>query len=152
VSVLVTREQLADWQRRLRLSDWHIAISTEEPEPDDRSCIDMDLPIRQAVIRFRSDTPASQVERQLVHELLHALLGGMRDAYDAARSYAPSSHDDAARRLWDRGCEFAIEALCDALTGSRRADWGPSGSPWNEAFRPDPLDRPIDSTGGSQLP
>lgn len=147
MTTLVSPELLERWQRRLRLSDWHIAVSSEEPGEEDRSTIDMDARIRHAVIRFRSDTPASQVERQLVHELLHALLTGMEDAYNAARTYAPASHDEAARRLWDRGCEFAIEALCDALTGTKRADWGPAGSPWNEAFPPE-VPAAIDSAGG----
>ena len=66
----------------------------------------------------------------------------MQDAFAAAASYSPMKHDEAATRYWDRAAESTIEALCDALTGTTRADWGPSGSPWNEAFPPDP---PVDA-------
>lgn len=127
---------LAKWQPRLRLADWRIALSSEEPETDDRSTVNMDVRIRSAVIRLRSDTPDSQIERQVVHELLHIVLSGMEDTYRGAKAYTPKSWDDAGDTSWDRGAEFAIEALTDALTDTRRADWGPSGSPWNGAFPP----------------
>lgn len=151
-TIIPIQQAIALWQPRLRLADWRIAASLEEPEPNDRSTADIDVNVRSAVIRLRRDTPPGQVERQVVHELLHVLLSGMEDAWRAAKEHTPKAWDDAGDRLWARGAEFAIEALTDALTGSRRADWGPSGSPWNNAFPPAIADEAVDSTGGSQLP
>ena len=58
----------------------------------------------------------------------------MQDAFDAAQNQSPLKHNEASTRYWDRSVETTIEALVDALTGTKRADWGPAGSPWNEAF------------------
>lgn len=130
----LARTALSSWQGRLRLSDWRLAVGDEEPEPNDRSTVDMDVLSRSAVIRLRSDTPASQVERQLVHELLHVRLAEIEDVHDLALEHAAPAFTQVALRAWDRACEPAIEAITDALTSTTRADWGPSGSPWNEAF------------------
>lgn len=135
--IIPVQQAIALWQPRLRLADWRIAASIEEPDEGQRSTVNIDVLVRSAVIRLRSDTPASQVERQVVHELLHVLLSGAEDAFRAAKEHTPKAWDDAGDRLWSRGEEFAIEALTDVLTGSRRADWGPAGSPWNRAFPPD---------------
>jgi len=125
---------LKKWQSRLRLADWQIAVSNLEPDPDDRSTVNMDVRVRSAVIRLRSDTPPSQVERQVLHELLHILLSGMEDAYRAAKDYTPKAWDDPGDIVWSRGAEFAIEALTDALTGTERCEWGPVGDPWKDAY------------------
>ena len=127
---------IAKWQKALRLADWRIVLSGLEADPDDRSTVNMDVLTKSAVIRLRSDTPASQVERQIVHELLHIVLVGMEDAYRGAKEYTPKGWDAAGDRIWSRGSESAIEALTDALTGTIRAEWGPSGSPWTDAFPP----------------
>lgn len=123
------------WMPALRLGSWRVVHSSLEPDDaDQRSCVNIDVLIRSAVIRLRSDTPSSQVERQVVHELLHVLLSGLEDTYRAAKEHTPKAWDDAGDRMWGRAEEAAIEALTDALTGSARADWGPSGEPWNSAF------------------
>lgn len=83
---------------------------------------------------MRADTPEGQIERQVVHELLHVVLSGMEDAFRAAKEHTPKAWDDAGDRLWSRGEEAAIEALVDALTGTKRANWEPNGNVWNKAF------------------
>jgi hypothetical protein len=125
---------LRKWQPRLRLADWRIGFAGPPPGDDDRSTVDVDVKVRSAVIRLRDDTPPSQVERQVVHELLHVVVSGMEDTYIGAKAYTPKAWDEQGDRSWDRACEFAIESLTDALTGSRRADWGPSEEPWKTAF------------------
>lgn len=136
-AAVLARAVLPHWQGRLRLSDWRLAVGDGEPGVDDRSCVDIDVLVQSAVVRLRSDTPPDQVERQLVHELLHVRLAALEDVHNLALEHTPPAFDKVADRAWDRACEPAIEALCDALTGTTRADWGPSGSPWNEAFPPD---------------
>jgi hypothetical protein len=133
---LSPKAALAKWQSRLRLADWRIAFSDLAPQVDDRSTVDMDVRIRSAVIRLRADTPATQLERQVVHELLHVLMSGMEDTYRAAKQHTSKDWDEVADRSWDRGAEFAIEALVDALTGSRRGNWGLPEQHWNDAFPP----------------
>ena len=129
------QDALDIWLPRLRLHGWRVAHSPLPPSgEDERSSVDIDVNIRSAVVRLRADTPDSQVERQVVHELVHVVLSGMEDTYRAAKEHTPKAWDDAGDRMWGRAEEAAIEALTDALTGSRRADWGPSGEPWNSAF------------------
>lgn len=90
--------------------------------------------IRQAAIMLRSDTPAGQVERQVVHELLHARLVIMEQAFREAKEWTPRSVDHALDAMWALGAEGAIEALCDALGLAARGDWGPSDKSFQAAF------------------
>lgn len=125
---------LSTWQARLRLGNWRIAVSDLEPGPDDRSSIDMHVAIRQAAIRLRGDTPPSQVERQLVHELLHVRLALAEQAWRDTRQHTPPAFDPPNRTLWEAGVEAAIEALSDALGCAPRADWEPSSPEFVAAF------------------
>ncbi|HSW43511.1 MAG TPA: hypothetical protein VLM76_13470 [Patescibacteria group bacterium] len=128
------RHLLPTWQDRLRLGDWRIAVSDLEPDPDDRSTIDLHVAIRQAAIRLRGDTPPSQVERQLVHELLHVRFALAEQAWRDTRQHTPPAFDPPNRTLWEAGVEAAIEALTDALGCAPRADWGPSAPEFSAAF------------------
>ena len=130
----LARRLLPEWQRRLRLGDWMLAVSDLEPGKGERSTIDLHTSIRQAAIRLRSDTPLSQVERQLVHELLHARLALMSWAWRDARSFTPEAFDRSNETLWSAGEEAAIEALCDALGCAPRAAWGIEDPEWKAAF------------------
>lgn len=123
-----------EWVPRLRLGDWSVRYSPLEPEPTHRSSVDMFQTIRYAAIRLRSDTPPSQVVRQVVHELLHIRFVGMEEAYNLAKGHTPKAFDDSADVLWANGCEAAIEALSDIILGTGRGDWGPSGEIWSSAF------------------
>lgn len=115
---------IARWQKRLRLGDWTIRIAKGmEPDEGDRSTVVMHSNVRQAVIRLRSDTPESQVERQIVHEMLHIRLIGAERAFIEAKVWTPKASDDPLDAMWHLGQEAAIEALCDALGCEPRADW-----------------------------
>lgn len=127
--------QIGLWQAALRLSDWHIAATNVEPDPDSRSNVEIDVNVRLAALRLRASTPMAQVDRQIVHELLHVLLAGMEDAFRAAKEYTPRAWDDAGNRMWHRAEESAIEALVDVLVGVPRGHWGPDeGKTWKAAF------------------
>jgi hypothetical protein len=131
---MTPKAALAKWQPRLRLADWRLAFSDLEPDEDSRSNIDLDVRIRSGVIRLRSDMPPSQIERQVVHELLHVLMSGMEDTYRSCKEFTPKAWDSAGDTMWNRAEEFAIEALVDELTEVPRTDWGPAGDIWNGAF------------------
>ena len=76
-----SRDQLSEWMRKLRLTDWLIRLSEVAADDDDRSTVDIDANTRQAVIRFDPVMPADQAERQLVHELLHVRMIQIEDAF-----------------------------------------------------------------------
>lgn len=110
-----------EWQTRLRLLDWHIALSSQAPDDsDERSAVDMDANVRRAVIRFDPVLPDDQWERQLLHELLHVRLVMLEDAFSQV-----AGDDKTAREWWQRGEESAIEAIVDAflLPGAPRRDY-----------------------------
>jgi hypothetical protein len=106
-----SQDLLLLWQARLRLQDWAIRLSELPPDDgDERSSVNIDANVRQAVIRFDPVMPADQAERQLLHELLHVRLVVMEDAFSQV-----VGDDETARQWWKRGEESAIEALVDAL-------------------------------------
>lgn len=128
-------DYIAEWQARLRLGDWTIRWAEGvEPGSDDRSTVDMFANVRQAVIRLRSDTPAGQVERQVVHEMLHIRLVIVERAFVEAKEWTPKAVDPALDAMWSLGLEAAIEALCDALGCAPRADWTPDSHPFSAAY------------------
>jgi hypothetical protein len=128
------RQLLPEWQRRLRLGDWYIAVSDLDPESDARSNVDMHTQIRQAAIRLDKKTPASQVERQLVHELLHVRFAYTEWALQLAKKHTPLAFDESNDALWNSGMEAGIEALCDALGCAPRSEWESSLAAYVAAF------------------
>lgn len=105
-----SRDQLSEWMTKLRLTDWLIRLSDVAADDDDRSTVDIDANTRQAVIRFDPVMPADQVERQLVHELLHVRMIQIEDAFSQV-----VGEDETARQWFKRGEESTIEALVDAF-------------------------------------
>lgn len=126
--------QITAWQSELGIADWVVRYSPLEPQQGDRSTVDMDVRIRSAAVRLRHDTPASQVDRQIVHELLHVLLSGLEDVLEAAQVHTPPAFDLVARRMWDRAMEFAIERLVSLIVGEPRGEWDPASAEWQAAF------------------
>jgi hypothetical protein len=120
---------LAVWRDRLGLRDWHIMTSNFAPDEGDmRSCVDLDVGLQQAVVRFDPTLPDDQVERQVVHELLHARLAETRDVFDQV-----VGGNTVAATWCDRSTERAIEALVDAfLPDQPRREWR-GGAAWVSA-------------------
>lgn len=99
------------WQVALLLSDWRIGLSSTPPDGDDeRSSVDIDRNLHRAVIRFDPTVPEDQVERQVVHELLHVRLAEIEDAFRQV-----VGDDSTAATWWHRSLERTIERLVDAL-------------------------------------
>lgn len=108
----------ADWQKRLRLMDWKIAVSfVPGYEMPDRAgeCSSFE-PMKEAVIRINKDThnPYSRIcaahpegfEEVLVHELLEI-------------HFTPFKDDDGESRL-HMAQEQAINMIASALVQARR--------------------------------
>lgn len=128
------RRLLPGWQRRLRLGDWQVAVSDLEPEADSRSNVDYDVTLRRAVIRLLGNTPPSQIERQLVHELLHVRFALATWAWDQTRVHTPPAFDGPNKAMWNVGMEAGIEAVVDALGCAPRAEWGAESPEFISAF------------------
>lgn len=120
---------VATWQPRLRLPDWHIAVSPIAPDEDDeRSSVEMDRNLHRAVVRFDPTLPEDQYERQVVHELLHVRLSELEDAFRQV-----VGDNEVAKTWWSRSCERTVEALTDALLpDSPRRDYR-GGPAWVSA-------------------
>lgn len=111
---------ISRWATVLHLTDWTIFDSPIAPTEDDRrSCIDIDNATRDAVLRFDPVLPPDQLERSVLHELLHLRLVAMEDAFNQV-----AGDDETAQAWHHRAKESAIEALVDAfLPGQPRRNY-----------------------------
>jgi hypothetical protein len=126
-------DSIRRWSARLRLGDWTIGVSAVPPDRNDqRSSIDLDMNIRRAVIRFDPTLPPDQVERQIVHELLHVRTVGLEDVFDQV-----VGSDGTAQTWWTREHESMIEAMVDALLPDQpRRDYRGGGAAYPTARWP----------------
>jgi uncharacterized protein YaeQ len=111
---------IGHWVDRLRLSEWTVLVSDSAPDEDDmRSMVDIDRNLHRAVIRFDPTLPATQRERQILHELIHVRLAELEDVFRLV-----VDDDETARTWWHRSEERTIEAIIDAfLPDSPRVDY-----------------------------
>lgn len=131
----MTEEQAAivrKWQRALRLSEWWVGISDVPcDDMDMRSMVDIDRNLHRAVIRFDATLPNDQMERQIVHELLHVRLAELEDVFRQV-----VGEDGTADTWWHRAEERTIEALTDHLVPHQpRRDYA-GGPAWVTAKDP----------------
>lgn len=107
------------WQARLRLQDWDIRFIEG---PTDENCVanNDSWRLKQiAVIRVKPGLTPEAEEREVVHELLHTLLKGVREAWDnEAHRYMPPLVYAAVEDLATEHEEVVIEKLVCALTGT----------------------------------
>lgn len=102
---------VARWQARLGLSHWRLLVSDRPPDEDDsRSEVDIDRNVLQALLRFDPVLPDDQLERQVVHELVHVRLAELDDVFRQV-----SVPDSVPRTWWGRAEEATVEALVVAL-------------------------------------
>lgn len=117
---LAEAQQLTEqWRPRLGLADWWVSVSSLAPgEDDSRSEVDIDRNLHRAVLRFDGDLPEDQLERQVVHELLHIRLAELEDCFRQVEG-----DDHTARKWWDRSQERTVEALASALVQTPRREY-----------------------------
>jgi hypothetical protein len=112
------------WQSKLGLGSWDIRYSPVSPEDDERASCLFDVRTKYGAVCIAKDAPVDQVDRLIVHELLHMLMGEMQDCFDRS----VGSHQEEARSFlegqWLRSQEWVLERLADTLTGSRRIEFG----------------------------
>lgn len=101
------------WQRRLRLRDWDVRLSDEDPDEGCLANNDSWGLKRVAVIRVGDSSHAAQ---SVVHELLHILLRNMQMGWisDAQPYMPPQSYNVLKRDSSDQE-EIIIEHLTCAL-------------------------------------
>lgn len=112
--------KLRSWQERLALADWHIGVSDVPCDDNEtRSSVDIDPILHRALVRFHPTTPRDQIERQIVHELLHVRLSDLENVFNRV-----VGDDSTATAWWHHGEERMIEALVDALLPKNpRREW-----------------------------
>lgn len=132
---------IAAWAAYLGLAGWEVRFSPLAPDPDSRASMDADTHHNRAVIRIDSDAPASQIDRLIVHELLHVAMAHMEDQFVRSLSEHGESAQAFLRGNWTRAEEVWIERLTSILTGTEMeafADHRPSErEPWLSAFPAD---------------
>lgn len=109
LQALTAMEYVRHWQGPLRLGDWRITVSLREPQGTRVAEAHWDKEVRDAILTFKADTPASLLEREVVHELAHLLLAS--------------------------GEELACEVIADLTTKTQRGYWGEADI-FSEAFPP----------------
>lgn len=122
-TIAYAKDRIAYWQNRLRLDDWHINLSLDPPPANCRAHHDSHVNIRQSVIRLSPDVPWDQVEREVLHELLHIRFGIVTLSLGILSADTTKATDEAFSKMWDLGMEGAIEALCDAFGVNPRHEW-----------------------------
>jgi len=131
---------IEEWAIYLGLAGWEIRFSTLPPsDDDDRGSTDIDCVHRRAVIRLDSNIPASQVDRVLVHELIHVLLADVTDTFNRTAAELAPETAKFLRGDLHRAEEWAIERLADIITGTKVEQWELVGrpdnnQPWISAF------------------
>lgn len=126
------KDRIAYWQARLRLADWHIRLSAEPPGPENRASHESHVDIRSAVVQLHPEIPWDQVDREVLHELLHIRLVLLERSTFILRHDTSPLTDSAFKSVWELSLEAAIEALCDALGANPRREWDPARveAPW----------------------
>ncbi|HET8784074.1 MAG TPA: hypothetical protein VFM38_00445 [Candidatus Limnocylindrales bacterium] len=116
---------IVGWVPRLGLGSWDVRYSPLQPDRDDeRASVEVDCIRRRPAIRIDAACPDTQLEREVIHELLHVLMAECEDTFDRALGDLGSEARAFLRGQWERAQEFAIERLTDALLGgSTFADW-----------------------------
>lgn len=127
-------DHIAAWAQRLGLASWDVRFSPVAPDPEDRGSVDIDPLHKHAALRLDPHMPLSQVDRTIVHELLHVLWSEAEDAFGIALKSLGPAEAETLRAIWKRGEEFAIERTVDALLPkTSRGQWS-SSEAWNAAF------------------
>lgn len=128
---------IAKWAAHLGLADWHIRYSPAEPDPDAHAQTNCFAPHKQAAIRLEATLPVSQIDRKVVHELLHVSLWEVQEAFNQAVAELSVGQRDTLMTLQRDASERLIESMVDALTGIPRVEAlneGHDHHVWNSAF------------------
>lgn len=122
------------WQEVVGPAGWEINFAPVDPDGDDkRASIDLDAIHRRGAMRIRADAPVSQVDRLIVHELLHAVMAGMEDTFNRSLTEHGSEVQAFLRGEWTRHQEPVIERLTSLITGTVVEQWH-DDPVWTAAF------------------
>lgn len=125
---------LRKWADYLGLGSWHVAYAPEDPDEDKHAADSHSFPpTEMAAIRL-SPCPVSQVDRLVVHELLHVLNARLEDTFEKAVSDRGSEAKALLEGLWKSEMERVIEKLVDCLTEVPREGLPQEGAVWRSAF------------------
>jgi hypothetical protein len=110
-------KRIAFWSKKLGTDGWQVRYSLIPADEEHRASTTPDGDRRRAVIQISADCPDSQVDREIVHELLHVLLYEANDLFERSVGDHQPEAREFLRGQWRRSVEWPIERLVDALTG-----------------------------------
>jgi len=121
----ITMDAVEKWQNRLALDNWRLFVGQVWSEEDnDKDALVYRPPAElYAIIKINPLAPADQIERLVVHEMLHLVFGPLDDL-------AENGQPIGIMEAYERELERTINMLAQVLTG---IDWAPSGI-WGERF------------------
>lgn len=117
------KKRIVYWQKQMGLGGWELSYSPLPAPEDSLATTSPDVMSRSAVIRFLPNTPNSQYDRLIVHELAHVLLMEMSDLFDRAVGDHQAEAQELLRGQWRRFEEPVCERLAYALTGVERLEF-----------------------------
>lgn len=134
------------WQKRLGLSHW--VIRTGDPkrffedrkEQQDEAYTVIKRDEFQAIVYLSPETPASQVERNTLHELLHLQLNELIDPMRQMGGFTVGEMD-----YFEALEERFIGRMCSALLPDVK--WEPTYQRWREFFE---FDLPLEAHASTQ--
>ncbi len=118
-------DAIVKYQTDLGLSNWTLFVGEEWPEDnktDDAFVVRQPAELH-AIIHVHPDQPDSQVERLVVHELLHL-------AHARLDGLGNNGQSTGVMEAYDRELELFLNTMATALTGIA---WKPVGE-WAERF------------------
>lgn len=135
----VTREkvdaQIEAWQDLMGPLDYVVRYSPSSPGADNRGRVSLAAGKRLGVLTLQPDMPDDQVDRTIVHELLHCYIAGLEIAVSMLKEYTSAATDKAFDTAWDHAEHYMIERLTDLISGIRLNEFSTdTAAEWREAF------------------
>lgn len=114
---------IAKWQPRLCLRDFDIRVGTDEPAAGRRGESHHWPEKNAAVVCIAPTAPDSEIERIVVHEMLHVLMQQVVSTFESAKGCASPGAAAELHERWEMAEEQMIEKLTIALVGQPVAVW-----------------------------
>jgi hypothetical protein len=124
-------EALYAWQAKLGLKDWDIRITEQEPDPGYLAQVQTSPADRAAQINLCADVPLDQVEREVLHELLHIVMKPYTTPTEHLVAISGEELGVYMAHTLEDAEEVVIEQIVRAFGFPHLATWGEAAKSWS---------------------
>lgn len=136
------------WQEAFRLRDWDIRYDPDQTGIDDDAIAQLEVEDtrKRATLRIREDIEGIQIERNVVHEMMHLVL---RDYWYLANQVIAKT-GDAGQGVMDVLSDY-LERICETVAeATTGAPWEPHGDQMSKLHAPFLIDHSL--TRNEEIP